>query len=125
MHKINKKVYYHDTDCGGIVYYANYLKYFEEARTEFFLSRGIELTGGDFFFVVKSLNISYRRPARYGQVIEVKTDLVQVKNASLLFNQTVELENIILVSAETKIACINKNFQASLIPEVVVNRLKK
>lgn len=127
MHKISKKIYYHDTDCGGVVYYANYLKYFEEARTEFFQSRGLDLltiAEKGFLFAVKSLNISYKYPARYGQVVEIKTDLAKVKSASLLFIQSVEVKEILLVTAETKIACISKDFKASLIPDFILAEIK-
>lgn len=127
MHKITKKIYYHDTDCGGVVYYANYFKYLEEARTEFFADKGIDLLQvavDGYLFVVKNVEASYKYPARYGQILEVKTKLIRVRSASLQFFQTIETENILLVSAETKIACINKRFKASVIPDIILGRIR-
>lgn len=127
MHKLEKKIYYHDTDCGGVVYYANYLKYFEEARTEFLTDKGIDilsLSNQKILFVVKDVAIHYKKPARYGQIINVETRLIKIKNASLLFHQTIKLQELMLVSAETKLACINKEFKACTIPEAILNKLK-
>ncbi len=127
MHKITKKIYYHDTDCGGVAYYANYLKYFEEARTEFFACRGInlsEIAKEGFLFAVRKTDISYKQPARYGQVIEIKTTLSKVKNASLSFIQTAELGGTLLVYADTQIACINKDFKAAVMPDSLLSKLK-
>lgn len=127
MHKIIKKVYYHDTDCGGVVYYANYLKYFEEARTEFFAAKGINLakiTRQGFAFVVKTIDITYQSPARYGQVLEVKTEPSQLKNVSMCFSQTVEAKNCILVSGGAKLVCVNKFFKAAAIPSELLNKIK-
>lgn len=127
MAKFTKTIYYHDTDSGGVVYYANYLKYFEEARTDFFSRRGAsiaELAKQGFLFAVRGVDISYRSPARYGQVIEIKTKLSRIGSASLDFYQLAELEGSLLVSATTKIACINTDFKPVVIPELVLNQIK-
>ncbi len=127
MHAIKKKIYYHDTDCGGVVYYANYLKYFEEARTEFLADKNIDisnLSNQGILFVVKEVNISYKKPACYGQIIDIQTELNKVKTASLLFFQTIKLKELTLVSAETKLACINKEFKAWMIPKKTSIKLK-
>ncbi|MFO8053378.1 MAG: thioesterase family protein [Candidatus Omnitrophota bacterium] len=127
MDIIKKKIYYHDTDCGGVVYYANYLKYFEEARTEFFTDRDIdiaELSRQGILFVVRDVNICYKRPAGYGQIVEVKTELTKLKAASLQFLHLVEIKDILLVSAKTTLASINKKFKACPIPKSVLNKLK-
>lgn len=127
MHVIKKKIYYHDTDCGGVVYYANYLKYFEEARTEFLAGKGIDtlaLSNQGILFVVRDVGIRYKKPARYGQVVNVETKLFKIKNASLQFSQIIKLQKLDLVSAETKLACINKEFKACIIPEAVSTKLK-
>ncbi|MCF7873595.1 MAG: acyl-CoA thioesterase [Candidatus Omnitrophica bacterium] len=127
MNLIKKKIYYHDTDCGGVVYYANYLKYFEEARTEFFADKNIdmlELSKQGILFVVKDVNICYKKPAFYGQVVRVKTKLTKIKAASLQFLHFIEVEKSLLVSAETRLACINKSFRACTIPEDILAKLK-
>lgn len=67
-----KRIYYHDTDAGGVVYYANYLKYLEEDRTEFLEKRGLsikEMHENQFFYAVRTCSINYKSPARYGDVI--------------------------------------------------------
>ena len=72
----HKKIYYHDTDCGGVVYYANYMKYLEEARTEYLLSKNIDTRKNDALFAVRKTEIRYRAPARYGDTIDVFTELI-------------------------------------------------
>lgn len=80
------RIYYEDTDCGGVVYYANYLRYFEWGRTEYLERRGLSvkrlLEEGTQFMVVHA-EIDYRSPARYGDVLSIETTLARVGNASL------------------------------------------
>ena len=80
---MQKRIYYHDTDCGGVVYYANYLKYLEEARTEYMEKRGLilkELAEKGFLFVVRRVDIEYKAPAHYGDTLEIVTKLSKIKN---------------------------------------------
>ena len=73
---MNVKIYYEDTDCGGVVYYANYLKYFERARTEYLLSHGIsvaELQQQGIYFLVTHAEVFYRSAAHYGETLHVET----------------------------------------------------
>ncbi len=128
MAKIKKRIYYHDTDCGGVVYYANYLKYFEEARTEFFQEENIDMPGllsRGILFAVRSANIRYKKPARYGQIIDAEVKLVKLKSASFQFFQTIKHDKNLLVLAETALACIDKKFTACPIPAKTFNKLKK
>jgi len=127
MHKIDKKIYYHDTDCGGVVYYANYFKYFEEARTEYFSDKGVDikqLSENNTLFAVRKIEVNFKSPARYGEQISVTTKIVKLKNASLDFFQEVKRQDIILVSAVTQIACICCDFRPQIIPEAVMARIK-
>lgn len=82
------RIYYEDTDCGGVVYYANYLKYFERARTQYLEERGISVSDlrnkGTQFMVVHA-EIDYRSPARYGDRLIIDTKLAAVGQASLTF----------------------------------------
>ncbi len=82
------RIYYEDTDCGGVVYYANYLKYFERARTEYLERRGLSVAQlmqeGTVFMVVRA-EADYRSPARYGETLNVETTLDASKNASFTF----------------------------------------
>lgn len=126
MEPIAKKIYYHDTDCGGVVYYANYLKYFEEARTELFLDRGInieELSRNNIWFVVRKVEINYRSPARYADEILVFTELAKVKNVSLDFEQQIKKNEQLLVSATTQLVCVDSKFQPRVIPQEVIEKL--
>ncbi|HSN05224.1 MAG TPA: YbgC/FadM family acyl-CoA thioesterase [Nitrospira sp.] len=83
------RIYYEDTDCGGVVYYANYLKYFERARTQFLEQRGFSVAGlmeeGTVFVVVRA-EVDYRSPARYGETILIETVVSDVTPASFTFS---------------------------------------
>ena len=128
MHTITKKVYYHDTDCGGVVYYANYLKYFEEARTEFFLAKGIKIRdpgAGNILFAVRRMEIDYKGPASYGDCLTITTKVIKLKNVSLEFYQEVKIGDRFLVCAKTKMACINNDFKPTALPDEVLANLKK
>ena len=121
---MNKKIYYHDTDCGGVVYYANYLKYFEEARTEFLAEKGFSiknLSDQGMLFVVKGLTIDYKSPARYGDELTVITTVSRVKNVTLEFTQSIERDLRLLVKAVTQLVCIGKDFRPQPLPETMAN----
>lgn len=87
------RVYYEDTDSGGVVYYANYLKFMERARTEWLRSLGFEPDAlareQGVVFMVRSVDIRYRRPARFNDFLEVYSRVAEVRGASLVFEQTV------------------------------------
>ncbi len=123
---IEKKVYYHDTDCGGVVYYANYLKYFEEARTEFFLTKGIELrkiADKDILFVVGQIILNYKAPARYQDSLKVFSRVEKIKNASIQFAQTVKRNSKLLVGGDITLVCVNNNFKPIPIPAEIKQSL--
>jgi acyl-CoA thioester hydrolase len=125
---MRKKIYYHDTDCGGVVYYANYLKYFEEGRTEYMRERGFELKDlaeKGFLFVVKKVDIEYKAPARYADTLEITTEITQVRNVSLEFLQEVKREEKVLVSATTVLVCIDSNFRPTAIPQELIDSIPK
>ena len=73
---IQFRIYYEDTDCGGVVYYANYLKFCERARSELFFQKGLSPHKNDKFFVVKSIQADYIKSAIFGDIINVSTKLV-------------------------------------------------
>ncbi|MBN2483230.1 MAG: YbgC/FadM family acyl-CoA thioesterase [Candidatus Omnitrophica bacterium] len=119
MHCHKKKIYYHDTDCGGVVYYANYLKYLEEARTEFFAANKIdlkELSKQGTLFVVSSVEMSYRSPARYGDEIGVYTSIEKARSASLMFFQEIKRGDMILAECRTLLVCVNGQMSPQIIP---------
>ena len=83
------RIYYEDTDCGGIVYYANYLKFFERARTQYLEDRGLsvtELMKAGRVFVVVHAEVDYRAPARYGEILEIETTISEMSPAAMTFS---------------------------------------
>jgi acyl-CoA thioester hydrolase len=75
---VEVRIYYEDTDCGGVVYYANYLKYFERARTQYLEDRGLSVAGlmqAGRVFVVVHAELEYRAPAYYGDTLEIETTI--------------------------------------------------
>ncbi|MFV1872191.1 MAG: tol-pal system-associated acyl-CoA thioesterase [Oleiphilus sp.] len=123
------RVYIEDTDAGGIVFYANYLKYFERARTEFFRQRGFELRQGlseNVNYVVHSLSVNYRKPARLDDLLVVTASVIELGRTYLLFSQTVldEMSNT-LVEAQIKIACLHfESATPRRLPETLVRSLQ-
>lgn len=106
------RVYYEDTDAGGIVYYANYLKFFERARTEWLRDLGFEqhtLLAKDIAFVVRHVDMHNHAPAKFDEIIHVQTQLSELKKASMVFTQTIKKEDNVLVSATIQVACVKLN----------------
>ena len=119
-----KKIYYHDTDCGGVVYYANYLKYFEEARTEFMAHAGVELKelkARGVLFVVRNVRIDYKSPARYGDRLTIETSLKKARNVTLEFQQSIKRDDLLLVEAVTQLVCIDRGFKPQPIPSEILS----
>ncbi|WP_455198081.1 tol-pal system-associated acyl-CoA thioesterase [Kaarinaea lacus] len=96
------RVYYEDTDNGGVVYYANYLKFMERARTEWLRSLGLEqdklIKEQGVIFAVRSAQVDYLRPARFNQMLSVSAEVIETGKASMTFNQEVSVINTISVS---------------------------
>ena len=105
------RVYYEDTDCGGIVYHANYLKYCERARSEAFFKAGILPLKDGIGFVVKTMQIEFLSSAKLGDLLEITTTLLERKNASLILAQSIFLENKEIFKAELTLVCINSKTQ--------------
>ena len=97
------KVFVEDTDFQGFVYHANYLKYFERARTQFLIDNQISQLNADGFFVIKNMNITYSFPARLEENLSVKTDVQLKTKARLIFNQTLENINTKKICCEATI----------------------
>lgn len=128
-HLLRVKIYYEDTDCGGVVYYANYLKYFERARTELLESRGIflkKLMDEDIFFVVADAYLKYLEPGRYGDIFSVETWIEKIGGASMLFGHRVVRETVgaILVEGSVKIGCVGRNSRPIRMRSDIVESLK-
>jgi len=125
-HCIEKKIYYHDTDCGGVVYYANYLKYLEEGRTEFLHNKGVELKAlaeEGIYFVVAHTELDYKYPARYHDIIQVSTAVDKLSRCSIDFTQEIFKDKDALVKTRTTLVCVNKGFKPVALPSSVKDRL--
>ncbi|MBB6055298.1 MAG: tol-pal system-associated acyl-CoA thioesterase [Gammaproteobacteria bacterium] len=105
------RIYYEDTDAGGIVYNANYLKFLERARTEWLRHLGIEqdlLLQLNVAFVVRHIDIEFRNAARFNQLLAVSCRVAQLKRASMVFSQEIADESgRTIVTADVTIACVN------------------
>lgn len=122
------RIYYEDTDCGGVVYYANYLKYFERTRTEYLETRGIfvkECIPKGFFFVVAHQDIDYKAPAYYADVLSIATKISKLASASITFDYIIRNKKTdqLIVTASTIMACVNKDIQPIKIPREIREKL--
>lgn len=89
MNTYQVRVYFEDTDCGRIVYHTNYIKYCERARSEIFFAQSKQPFDGESGFVLKRLNAEFISPARLGDVLEVRSEIISLKNVSLELNQRI------------------------------------
>jgi len=119
-HTINVKIYYEDTDAGGIVYHANYLRYLERARTEFLKEKGIDVAEyhrKGVFFAVVHVDIYFKSPAQLGDIITVTTEVAELKNASITVKNQIFKEDKLLVEAFITFACLNSNYRPMRLPD--------
>ncbi|MBD87303.1 MAG: tol-pal system-associated acyl-CoA thioesterase [Rhodospirillaceae bacterium] len=127
-HIFRLRVYYEDTDAAGIVYYANYFKFAERARTEMLRSVKIDqnvlYTKTGVRFVVRSCAIDYLKPARLDDELEVHTKIQCVKGASLTALQTVRRARDAVVSLKLRIACVGRCGRPKRLPEEVASGLQ-
>ena len=126
--RIPVRIYYEDTDCGGVVYYANYLRYFERARTEFLRERGVslpELRDRGVVFVVRSVEVEYLCPCKYDDLLMLDTSLCAATGATITFAHTIKKDGLdseavkgtvvlAAVGAEGKPARIPRELRAAL-----------
>ena len=108
------KIYYEDTDCGGVVYYANYLKYFERARTEYLELRGhsvAALMEQGVIFVVVRAEVDYCSPGRYGDTLVIETEIGDVTRAALTFSHVIreKVSGRVVVKGAARLAATDRN----------------
>ncbi|MGX2955581.1 tol-pal system-associated acyl-CoA thioesterase [Ursidibacter sp. B-7004-1] len=106
------RIYYENTDAGGVVYHAQYLNFFERARTEFLRSLSFSqenLLRDKIAFVVKKIEIDYKVPARLDDLLNVETTIIDIKKASILFQQKLLKDNLCLSEAKVLVACVDLN----------------
>lgn len=130
LHGMKIRVYYEDTDAGGIVYHANYLKFIERARTEWLRELGFEqdhLLEQNLAFVVKGITADFIKAARFNETLSIHTHIVQLKGASMKFKQIItNSQNEECFCAEVKIACINPvTLKPSRIPASILGECKR
>ncbi len=117
------RVYVEDTDAGGIVYYVNYLKYLERARTEWFRHRGFEkpaLFRDNLMFVVHSLSINYHKPARLDDLLHACARVTAAGRTFFTMEQRVLRGDELLCAAEVKVACVSRDrLRPAAIPDDV------
>lgn len=105
------RVYFEDTDAGGVVYHASYLKFFERARTEFLRSLGWSqnalLEMKTCAFVVSDLSIQFKRPAKLDDELEIRTTLKSLQRASFVFDQRAYKGETLMTAAEVRVVCID------------------
>ncbi|MFZ3209376.1 MAG: YbgC/FadM family acyl-CoA thioesterase [Geobacteraceae bacterium] len=124
------RTYYEDTDAGGVVYYANYLRYFERGRTEYFRERGISVREfherGIIFLVVK-IEVNYRAPAIYDDLVRVETEVLEMGKTSFTLGQKVlrTLDGKLLVEGKVTLACVGPGMKAKRLPEELLDVLKR
>ena len=123
------RIYYEDTDCGGVVYYANYLKYFERARTHCLEARGIsvesQLQQGTQFVVVHA-ELDCRSPARYGNVLSVETTVAEVTRATLTFKHVIreKASGRLVVEGSARLAVTDLSGKVKRLDAALVEQLQ-
>lgn len=119
-HSISFRVYYEDTDAGGIVYHANYLRFAERARTEFLRSTGYDhrrlKEEMNVLLIVRHMDIEYRAPARLDDLLEVRTEVIKCGNTSLQLNQDVTCGDRLMTEMKVTIVAVTPEAKAVRIP---------
>ncbi|SFP80435.1 YbgC/FadM family acyl-CoA thioesterase [Hydrogenimonas thermophila] len=108
------RVYYEDTDAAGIVYYANYLKFCERARSELFFSNGLTPQSEKGYFVVKSIEANYIQPAMLGDTVIVETEMIEKKAASIVLIQQVKRDETLLFEMKIRLAYLQDGKPAKI-----------
>ena len=124
-HKV--KIYYEDTDAGGVVYYANYLKYLERARSEAIYSLGLTNTNlqkdHDTLIIVKSCNIEYKKPAKFEDELEIISSILSKTKTSFTMLQIIKKNEEIISEATVQLVTVNKEGKPIKMPEILNNLL--
>ncbi len=123
------KIYYEDTDCGGVVYYANYLKYFERARTEYLEMRGYSVAAlmkQGVIFVVVHAEVDYCSPGRYGETLSIETCVSDITRATMTFSHIVreKISGRIVVKGSARLAATDGNGKVTRLDTVMATALQ-
>lgn len=117
------RVYYEDTDIGGVVYYANYLKFCERARSNMFFEKGLSPHKDNEFFVVKKVEADYIKSATFADILEVTSEVLSKKSVSLVILHKIFRGEELLFTAKIKVAYL-KNYKPCKIPEEILGIFK-
>jgi acyl-CoA thioester hydrolase len=127
-HKIQVRVYYEDTDFSGLVYHASHLRFMERGRTELLRSLGLHqralIEAGAIFFVVRAMDVDFRRPALMDDLLTVETAVTSIGGASITIEQKISRETEALVAAKVIVAAV-QNGRACRLPEDVREKFEK
>ena len=128
MVKTDIRVIYGDTDQMGVVYYANYLRYFEAGRNEYLRAHGLRYrefeSTHQVFLPVVEVQARYQQPARYDDLLSVYTELARIGRASVRFQYRVERDGVLLASGHTLHACVTRSGEVTALPQSVVTLLR-
>ena len=126
--KFRIKVYYEDTDAGNVVYYANYLKFLERARTEMISSIGLSnkklIDEHGIYIIVKSCKIEYKKPVMLEDLIEINSNVKSVTRSTITMEQIIKKDENIVTESEIVLITVNKSGKPVKIPDVLENKLK-
>ena len=128
-HSFSIRVYYEDTDAGGIVYYANYLKFAERARTEALRQAGFEqfdlMHDDGIAFAVRHCEIDFLKPARLDDLLTIETALNDISKVSITMQQTIRRGDETLVKLSVKLAVVGKGMKLAKLPEPLQQSMRK
>ena len=124
----NIKVYYEDTDAGGVVYYANYLKYLERARTEALVKIGLsnQKIKDDFgaLIIVKSCNVDYKKSAYLEDILNIKSNIISITKTSFIMKQIIIKNKTIIVDAKLHLVFVNEKVKPVKIPQLIIDKFE-
>tara|TARA_Y100001936_G_C15835325_1_gene538993 strand:- start:409 stop:807 length:399 start_codon:yes stop_codon:yes gene_type:complete len=124
----NVKIYYEDTDTGGVVYYANYLKFLERARSEAIYSLGFTNSGlyesHGILLIVKSCNIEYKKPAKFEDKLNIISEVISLTKTSFVMKQNILRDKDLISQADIHVVAVNKNGNPTKIPDELKNKLE-
>ena len=129
IHTCEYRVYYEDTDAGGIMYHAQYISWCERARAEWLRDIGLQsstiqdVTGVQF--VVRHINADYFKPAKLDQLLRVESSLKEMKNSSFILNQSIFCQDYMLFSMTVTLVCVDGNARPVRIPEMVREKIQE
>ena len=129
MHEFNYKlkVFYEDTDAGGVVYYANYLKFFERARTDAISNIGLSnkklLDEYGVFIIVKSCNVEYLKPAKLEDQLEIKSSIISTSNTSFKMKQKAFRDQELITDCEIHLVIVDKSGRPTKFPDILKEKI--